>query len=303
MFTSNTDLSHSTSLSSISTVFVTTLPPRLARASSSSPSTFRAGLNLPSTAAVPFSRGNTGVGCSRTSRPRRVTAPAWRSISSRDRRKEVRLLCYLAKRETSTYRFPRSISQRLAEERSALILALSLLKRNAFASPFERGFRLQAEIEASPVEDGAADPRTEIMTLHYRPSEAIYLLPSSDRVTVIFSTIFKEETDRILGKIFLQEFVDARRRPSCQTAPQVLYSNREPPLEIRHLQGLETTERVGYVTFGAIFLSCPSVLFFRPLPFPLPPFAPTTSPRYTLSPTYLARTPASFSPFSPSTID
>jgi len=43
--------------------------------------------------------------------------------------------------------------------------------------------------------------------------------------------------------------VDARRLPSIQNAPQVLYSNREPPLEIRHLPGLKDTEDVGYVTF------------------------------------------------------
>lgn len=88
----------------------------------------------------------------------------------------------------------------------------------------------------------------------HSPEEAIYLLPSPDRVTIIFSTVFKEETDRIFGRVFLQEFVDARRRPSCQTAPQVLYSNREPPLEIRHLGGLADGENVGYVTFGS-FLS------------------------------------------------
>jgi hypothetical protein len=87
-----------------------------------------------------------------------------------------------------------------------------------------------------------------------RPEEAIYILPSSDRVTVIFSTIFKEETDRIFGKVFLQEFVDARRRPSCQTAPQVLYSNREAPLEIRELKELIDGDNIGYVTFGASFL-------------------------------------------------
>lgn len=86
------------------------------------------------------------------------------------------------------------------------------------------------------------------------PSEAIYILPSSDRVTVIFSTLFREETDRIFGKVFLQEFVDARRRPSCQTAPQVLYSNREAPLEIREVEGLEEGDNVGYVTFGSSFL-------------------------------------------------
>lgn len=83
-----------------------------------------------------------------------------------------------------------------------------------------------------------------------RPEEAIYLLPSSDRVTVVFSTIFKDETDQIFGKVFLQEFVDARRRPSCQTAPQVLYSNRDPPLEIREAKGLIDGGNVGYVTFG-----------------------------------------------------
>ena len=70
-------------------------------------------------------------------------------------------------------------------------------------------------------------------------------------MTVVFSTVFKEETDRIFGRVFLQEFVDARRQPAIQGAPQVLYSNREPPLEIRHLPGLSSAEEVGYVTFGA----------------------------------------------------
>jgi actin related protein 2/3 complex subunit 2 len=43
--------------------------------------------------------------------------------------------------------------------------------------------------------------------------------------------------------------VDARRQPTIQNAPQVLYSNREPPLEIRHLPGLKNSEDVGYITF------------------------------------------------------
>lgn len=135
------------------------------------------------------------------------------------------------------------------EERQALITSISLLKRNALAAPFERAFSIHKELESSPQTEGTSDPTQEVMSIHYRPSEAIYLIPSRDRVTCIFSTIFKEETDRILGRVFLQEFVDARRRPSCQTAPQVLYSNREPPLEIRHLKGLDMTEKAGYVTF------------------------------------------------------
>lgn len=46
-----------------------------------------------------------------------------------------------------------------------------------------------------------------------------------------------------------KEFVDARRQPSIQNAPQVLYSNRDPPLEIRHVPGLRNADNVGYVTF------------------------------------------------------
>ena len=68
-----------------------------------------------------------------------------------------------------------------------------------------------------------------------RPEEAIYLCPGVDRVTAIFSTIFKEETDRIFGKVFMQEFADARKLPAIQAAPQVLYSLREPPLELKEI--------------------------------------------------------------------
>jgi actin related protein 2/3 complex subunit 2 len=129
------------------------------------------------------------------------------------------------------------------EERDLFIKAISLFKRNALAAPFELAFKHQNELEASGATQG------HLMQIHYRDEEAIYIQASPDRVTVIFSTVFREETDRIFGKVFLQEFVDARRQPSIQNAPQVLYSNRDPPLEIRHISGLRKTEDIGYVTF------------------------------------------------------
>ncbi|KNZ57069.1 hypothetical protein VP01_2250g1 [Puccinia sorghi] len=58
------------------------------------------------------------------------------------------------------------------------------------------------------------------------------------------------ETGNFLYQSPFQEFVDARRRPAIQTAPQILYSNREPPREINHIPGLAATENMGYVTFG-----------------------------------------------------
>lgn len=71
-----------------------------------------------------------------------------------------------------------------------------------------------------------------------------------------------------------------------------MYSNREPPLEIRHLPGLKRTEDVGYVTFGTSkpfstphrHLSCISSSLLHPHPRHPPPvlfprhFTPQTAP-------------------------
>ena len=143
-----------------------------------------------------------------------------------------------------------------AEGREDLIRRVSLLKRNAMAAPFERAFddfaRRQEEASKFTRESAPEGVREggEVMAVHYRDEEAIYIKASHDRVTVIFSTIFREETDRIFGKVFLQEFVDARRR-AIQNAPQVLFRS-EPPLELQGVPGLPSskTGEVGYVTFG-----------------------------------------------------
>ncbi|ODN92803.1 arp2/3 complex 34 kDa subunit [Cryptococcus wingfieldii CBS 7118] len=148
------------------------------------------------------------------------------------------------------------------EERIALVSKISYLKSSSMAAPFLSAFTEQASLKASYKEPAGAqqadlqatEVKGELKIVKYREEEAIYIQASHDRVTVIFSTVFKEETDRVYGRVFLQEFVDARRLQSLQNAPQVLYSNREPPLEIRHLPGLKNGEDWGYVTFGKSFL-------------------------------------------------
>ena len=142
------------------------------------------------------------------------------------------------------------------DARKDLVDRVSLLKRNAMAAPFERAFdefeKLQEEAskytsESAP--QGIAEGG-ETMAIHYREEEAIYVKASHDRVTVIFSTVFREETDRIFGKVFLQEFVDARRR-AIQNAPQVLFRS-DPPLELQGVQGVKDSGNgeIGYITFG-----------------------------------------------------
>lgn len=96
------------------------------------------------------------------------------------------------------------------EAREDLAMRIALLRRNAMAAPFEKAFeeyvKLEEEsnkysLETIPqqIKDGG-----EVMTVHYREEEAIFIKPGYDSVTVIFSTIFRDETDRIFGKVFLQ---------------------------------------------------------------------------------------------------
>lgn len=127
------------------------------------------------------------------------------------------------------------------------------------AAPFETAFSeyesLHAEASKYTSESAPEGIRAggTVRAIHYRDQEAIYIKASFDRVTVIFSTLFTDETDRIFGKVFLQEFVDARRR-AIQNAPQVLFRN-DPPLELADVPGLAKGAagagkgEVGYITF------------------------------------------------------
>ena len=116
-----------------------------------------------------------------------------------------------------------------------LVKKVSKLKRNCFASVFEKYFEAQAA--------GNVGKRAVI---NYRDDETMYVEAKKDRVTVIFSTVFRDESDITFGKVFMQEFKEIRRRN--QTAPQVLYSHRDPPME---LQGMNAAvgDNIGYVTF------------------------------------------------------
>ncbi|KAL5333496.1 Arp2/3 complex, 34 kd subunit p34-Arc-domain-containing protein [Aspergillus crustosus] len=143
------------------------------------------------------------------------------------------------------------------ESRDDLIMRLALLKRNAMAAPFEKAFdefaQLGEEASRYTTESAPAGLQEggEVMAIHYREEEAIYIKANHDRVTVIFSTVFREETDRIFGKVFLQEFVDARRRVlTLQNAPQVLFRN-DPPLELAGVPGLQDAGegKISYITF------------------------------------------------------
>lgn len=124
----------------------------------------------------------------------------------------------------------------LPENKEELIQKASLLKRNCFASVFEKYFEFQ--------ENGTEGTKRAV--IHYRDDETLYVEAKLDRVTVIFSTIFKDEDDIVLGKVFMQEFKEGRK--ASHTAPQVLFSHREPPRELQDTDAC-VGNNIGYITF------------------------------------------------------
>ncbi len=122
---------------------------------------------------------------------------------------------------------------------------------------YEEHYKLKEEAAKFTSEEAPQDilHGGQVKAIHYREEEAIYVKAAHDHVTVIFSTVFREETDRVFGKVFIQEFVDARRR-AIQNAPQVLFRT-DPPLELQGVPGVKSTGtgEIGYVTFGGYIFS------------------------------------------------
>jgi len=111
------------------------------------------------------------------------------------------------------------------------------LRRNCFASIYTHFFDYQISEKAKTANIQGI--------IHYRTDETMFVQAMADRVTVIFSTVFRDSGDIVLGKIFLQEFTEAKRR--FDGAPQVLYCHKNPPKE---LEGTDAAsgDNVAYIT-------------------------------------------------------
>lgn len=80
------------------------------------------------------------------------------------------------------------------------------------SAPFFSAFSEQSTLQANYKEPAGAqqmditpqEAKGELKIVKYREEEAIFIQASHDRVTIIFSTVFKDETDRVYGRVFLQ---------------------------------------------------------------------------------------------------
>lgn len=83
--------------------------------------------------------------------------------------------------------------------------------------------------------ESAVKQSVTIVDMHKETADGggkCYIVPKNDRVTVIFSVDFSDETDKAITRIFLQEFVDAQR--SVNNCPPASFNRgSEPPMEIQ----------------------------------------------------------------------
>ncbi|EHB07728.1 Actin-related protein 2/3 complex subunit 2 [Heterocephalus glaber] len=78
--------------------------------------------------------------------------------------------------------------------------------------------------------------------IHYRDDETMYVESKKDRVTVVFSTVLCGHWKGVHAGVH-------RRTQSQPHSPQVLFSHREPPLELKDTDAA-VGDNIGYITFG-----------------------------------------------------
>jgi len=80
-----------------------------------------------------------------------------------------------------------------------------------------------------------------------RRDTTIFFVPDKERVTIIFALDFNERVDKVVAKVFMQEFVDARKKLGF--APPVAFGV-QPPAELAKWDITENTRgSLGYVSF------------------------------------------------------
>jgi len=124
------------------------------------------------------------------------------------------------------------------EKREDTAKHLALMKSIAIGSIFKDFYTKLAKDEVS-----------QPFKFDLRRDTTVYFVSDKDRVTTIFGLDFFEKVDKVLAKVFMQEFVDAKRRFGF--APTVAFSVA-PPAELAKFGITEPTGNLGFISFGVL---------------------------------------------------
>lgn len=97
--------------------------------------------------------------------------------------------------------------------------------------------------------DGKAPATSEGSKFNLRSDTTVFFFPRGDRVTVVYSLDFNDRVDAAIAKVFIQEFVDARRKMGA--APPCSFGVN-PPLELKEFGITEPTGNLGFISFAVL---------------------------------------------------
>jgi len=127
------------------------------------------------------------------------------------------------------------------EKKEEVIKNLTLLKPNIVGAVFKHFYTQLKNGEAS-------DP----FKFDLRKDTTVYFIPDKDkkeRVVTVFGLDFHERVDKAVARVFLQEFVDARK--TVGFAPPVQFGNT-PPSELKAFGITEPTGNLGFISFAIL---------------------------------------------------
>lgn len=124
------------------------------------------------------------------------------------------------------------------KDKDKTVKDLSLLKANITGGVFDKFFT-----------DLLEGNKSDKFKFDLRPDTTVYMLPRDDRVIIIFSVDFVENVDKVIAKVFLQEFVDARKK--IGRAPPCSWGTN-PPAELKEFDITENQGNLGYISFAVL---------------------------------------------------
>jgi len=125
-----------------------------------------------------------------------------------------------------------------AEEKASIIKKIECVKSSLVGSVF-RFF----------VDAASENKVPEVFKFDLRADTQVYFVPRQGGLAVIFGLQFAERFDKVLAKVFLQEFQEARRRIGA--APAVSF-DVNPKSELAAFGITEATGNLGFISFALL---------------------------------------------------
>lgn len=125
-----------------------------------------------------------------------------------------------------------------------LISSISKMKSIVIGGVFKHFYNLLKDGKAADAQPFKFDIRADT---------TIYFVPSKDRITTIFSIDFKDKVDKVLAKVFMNEFKDARK--TIKYAPAINFYQTDAPKELSAFSITQTAQEaniLGWLSFAVL---------------------------------------------------